>query len=89
MEITIRFAVIFNKAEEQKSVSHISYTAEIGCGYNAPSIKGMAKDYVDSLGKTKIKAKESSSNNWFYGFVKSWPNLKAVKPQKLSIAHSK
>ncbi len=48
----------------------------------------MGKDYADSLGKT-VKSKESLSNNWFYSFMKRWPNLKVVKPQKLSIYRAK
>ena len=48
----------------------------------------MAKYYAVSLGKP-TKVKESLSNNWFYGFIKRWLNLKIVKPQKLSIARAK
>ena len=48
----------------------------------------MTKDYAVSFWKA-TKAKESLSKNWFYGFIKRWPNLKIVKPQKLSIARAK
>ena len=79
MDVTIGFETIFNKDEEQKLVDHISYMASIGYGYNAASIKYMAKDLADSLGKN-VKAKEALSDNWYYSFLKRWPNLKVVKP---------
>ena len=83
----IGFDTIFEH-EEEKLVGHIKYMAGIGYGYNKSGIQYMAKDYAVSLGKP-TKAKESLSNNWFYGFIKRWPNLKIVKPQKLSIARAK
>ena len=79
---------IFTLDEEQKLFYHITYMAEIGYGYNKTAIQYVAKDYADSLGKT-IKADKSLSDNWFYGFTKRWPDLKTVKPQKLSIARAK
>ena len=88
LDAKIGFDTIFSKDEENKLVGHITYMAEIGYGYNASGIKYMAKDYADSLGK-HVKAKETLSNNWFYNFLKRWPNLKVVKPQKLSIARAK
>lgn len=88
LDAKIGFDTIFNKDEEDKLVGHITYMAEIGYGYNASGIKYMAKDYADSLGK-HVKAKEALSNNRFYNFLKRWPNLKVVKPQKLSIARAK
>ena len=88
MDATIGFETIFSRAEEEKLVSHISYMAEIGYGYNVSSIKYSAKDYADSLGKN-TKAKEALSDNWFYRFIKRWPDLKVVKPQKLSISRAK
>ena len=55
MAVTIGFETIFNKDEEQRLVDHISYNASIGYGYSAASIKYMAKDLADSLGKN-VKA---------------------------------
>ncbi|XP_053392052.1 uncharacterized protein LOC128554769 [Mercenaria mercenaria] len=88
LDVTIGFDTIFSKDEEERLVNHITYMAGIGYGYSASSIKYMAKDYADSLGKN-VKAKEALSNNWFYSFIKRWPNLAVVKPQKLSIARAK
>ena len=88
LNVTIGFDSIFNKEEEQKLVNHITYMAQIGYGYSKSSIQYMAKDYAESLGKT-VKAKQSLSNNWFYGFIKRWPSLKVVKPKKLSISRAK
>ena len=85
--LKIGFDTIFEH-EEEKLVGHITYMAAIGHGYNKSGIQCMAKDYTVSLGKP-IKAKESLSNNWPNGFIKRWPNLKIVKPQKLSIARAK
>lgn len=33
--------------------------------------------------------KHSLSNDWFYGFLKRWPELKQAMPQKLSMARAK
>ena len=88
IDAKIGFDTIFEHEEEEKLVGHITYMAGIGYGYNKSGTQYMAKDYAVSLGKP-TKAKESLSNNWFYGFIKRWPNLKIVKPQKLSIARAK
>ena len=88
LDATTGFETIFSRAEEEKLVSHISYMAEIGYGYNVSSIKYMAKDYADPLGKN-INAKEALSDNWFYRFIKRWPDIKVVRPQKLSISRAK
>ena len=62
--------------------------ADIGYGYNKADIHHMAKDYADSLGKN-VKAEEKLSSNWSNGFIDRRPNLKRVKPQKLSIYRAK
>ena len=43
----------------------------------------MARNFAVSLGKI-LKSQEVLSNSWFYGFMSRWPNLKLVKPQRLS-----
>jgi hypothetical protein len=80
----IGFDHTFSCNEEEKLVSHISYMADIGYGYSKSAIQFMAWNYAKSLGKN-IKAKESLSDNWFYGLLKRWPDLCVKKPQKLSI----
>ena len=47
--------------EEQKLVTHISYMADIGYGYNKSGIQYMACDYTNSLGKV-VPATEQLSN---------------------------
>ena len=86
--MTTGFESIFNKEKEQKLVQHITYMAQIGYGYSKSSIQYMAKGYSEPFWKT-VKAKQSLSNNWFYGFIKRWPSLEVVKPQKLSISRAK
>jgi hypothetical protein len=46
--------------------------------------------HAQSLGKN-LRSGESLqlSNNWFYGMLKRWPELKLVKPQKLSMSRAK
>ena len=40
------------------------------------------------MGKV-VPATEQLSNCWFYGFLKRWPELKVVKPKKLTISRAK
>jgi hypothetical protein len=84
----IGFEHTFSRNEEEKLVNHISYMADIGYGYSKSPIQFMAWDYAKSLGKN-IKSKESLSDNWFYGILKRWPDLRVKKPQKLYIARAK
>ena len=58
--------------------------ASTGYGYNKSGVQYMARDYAISLNKP-VKSKDSLSNDWFYEFLKRWPDLKIVKPQKLAI----
>ena len=48
----------------------------------------MARDYAVSLNKS-VKSKDSLSNDWFYEFLKRWPDLKIVKPQKFAMSRAK
>ena len=79
---------IFSQEEEKKLVDHIIYMGNIGYGYTKGNIQFMAADYARSIGKT-VKAANGLSDHWFYAFLKRWPDLKMVKPQKLSIARAK
>ena len=81
-------ATLMTADEEQKLVAHISYMADIGYRYNKSGIQYMARDYAQSLGR-EVPSSEQLSNCWFYGFLKRWPELKVVKPQKLSISRAK
>ena len=48
----------------------------------------MARDFAAVLGKD-IKNQEYLSNCWFYGFIGRWPEMKVVKPQKLTTSKQK
>ena len=48
----------------------------------------MASDFARSIGKG-VKSEKSLSDNWFYGFLKRWSDLKMAKPQKLQISRAK
>lgn len=83
---------LLNEREEKDFVDHLIYMANIGYGYTKSNIQTMAKEYALSLKKTLTKKLEGSnklSNNWFYHFMNRWPQLKLVKPQKLSVHRSK
>lgn len=79
---------LLSHSEEQQLVDHISYMASIGYGYTKSNIQFMAAEFARSLGK-KLNGDKALSHNWFYGFLKRWPDLKVVKPQKLNIARAK
>jgi hypothetical protein len=88
LDAKIGFKTIFTTDEEQQLVDHISFMASIDYGYNKSGIQFMARDFAVSLEKI-LKSQEVLSNSWFYGFMSRWPNLKLVKPQKLSTCRAK
>ncbi|XP_062586317.1 uncharacterized protein LOC134247943 [Saccostrea cucullata] len=82
----------FTFKEEEALAQHLIYMAGIGYGYTKMDIQRMARQYAHSLNKklhTKNENTDHLSNNWFYGFLRRWPDLKLVKPQKLSMARAK
>ena len=79
---------LFTESEEKLLVDHLKYMASIGYGYNKSGVQYMARDYAISLNKS-VKSKDSLSNSWFYDFLKRWPDLKIVKPQKLAMSRVK
>lgn len=83
---------LFNEREEKDFVDHSIYMADIGYGYTKSSIQTMSKEYALSLKKiltTNLVGSNKLSNNWFYHFMNRWPQLKLVKPQKLSVHRAK
>ena len=72
---------LFTKTEEEKLSGHIKHMAAIGHGYNKKNIQEVAKEYALFLGKD-IKDTKHSSNCWFYGFLKRWPEMAVAKPKK-------
>ena len=79
---------IFTVDEEKQFVEHVKYMADIGYGYTKSTIQYMASDFARSIGKG-VKSEKSLSDNWFYGFLKRWSDLKMAKPQKLQISRAK
>lgn len=82
---------LFNESEEKDFVNHLIYMADIGYGFTKSSIQTMAKEYALSLKKTltKLEGYNKLSNICFYYFMNRWPQLKLVKPQKLSVHRAK
>ena len=80
---------LFTVSEEKQLVDHVKYMGSIGYGYNKSGIQYMARDYALSLNKPVKSTSDHLSNAWFYDFLKRWPDLKIVKPQKLSLARAK
>ena len=79
----------FFTVEEEKELSeHVKYMADIGYGYTKSNIQYMAADFARSVWK-EVKSEKGLSDSWFYGFLKRWPDLKMVKPQKLQISRAK
>lgn len=67
--------------EDVRVAEHILHMADIGYHYRKVDIQRMAMDFAISLGKV-VKSKRQLSNNWFYSFMKRWPDLKYARPQK-------
>ena len=79
---------LFTKCEEQQLVDHVKYMVSIGYGYNKSGVQYMTRDFALSL-NNPVKSKDALSNSWFYDFLKRWPDLNIVKPQKLAMARAK
>ena len=58
--------------------------ASIGYGYSKTNIQYVAADLAVSMGK---EVGNCLSHNWFYGFIRRWPELKVLKSQKFHLAH--
>ena len=72
---------LLTKTEEQKLVGHIKHMAAIGHGYTKKNIQEVAKEFALFLGKD-VKATKGLSDNWFYGFLKRWPEVEIAKHKK-------
>ena len=74
---------VLSEIEEAKLVAHIKELAAVGYGYTRAEVCGMATDFAVTLGKRK-KEDQQFSMQWFYSFLKRWPELHVVKPSSLS-----
>jgi hypothetical protein len=90
IEAKVRQDTISTKDEEKYFVNHMTYMANIGYGYSKAKIQLVGRNYAQAQGKN-LRSGEALqlSNNWFYGMLKRWPELKLVKPQKLSMSKAK
>ena len=61
---------------------------DIGYGCTKTNIQYMATDFCQSLGKN-MKSEKGLSSMWFNAFIKQWPDLKLMKPQKLQMSRAK
>ena len=77
---------VLSEIEEAKLVAHIKELAAVGYGYTCAEVCGMATDFAVTLGKRKKEDKQFSMQ-WFYGFMKRWPELH-VKSSSLSEQHA-
>ena len=62
--------------------------AYVGYGYTRSEILTMATDYTIHLGKRESEEKVFSMN-WFYSFIRRWPELRVIKPSSLSEQRAK
>ena len=79
---------LFTESEKKLLVDHVKYMASIGYDYNKSGVQYMAREIVISLIKS-VKFKNSLSNPWSYDYLKRWPGLKTVKPQKPAMYRAK
>lgn len=92
LDCKVGHETLFDFQEEKDFVEHLKYMAEIGYGYTKSMVQTMGMEYAQALNKTlstRLDDQTKLSNNWFYGLMKRWPELKLVKPQKLSLARAK
>ncbi|XP_046575021.1 uncharacterized protein LOC124283049 isoform X2 [Haliotis rubra] len=74
--------------EEQGLVSHIEAMANFGYGYTRAEVTTLATDLAIHLGK-KSKDENPLSLQWFYGFLKRWPDLSLKKARSLEKQRAK
>ena len=58
--------------------------ATFGFGYSRSQVIHIATDMATYTGRS-----QSLTFNWFYGFMKRWPELKVIKPRSLSMTRAK
>ena len=68
------FVNMFSEKEEENLVQYIMQMNKSGKYYTAISIRTLAKDYAQLLGKD-VKATKLLSNNWYYSFRQRWPDI--------------
>lgn len=77
---------LFTQEEEKKLAQHVVTMASFGYGYGRMQLVYLASDMA-SFAKKCVSTK-TLSNKWFYGFIKRWPELKLMKPRKLSMTRA-
>ncbi|XP_041372513.1 uncharacterized protein LOC121385794 [Gigantopelta aegis] len=79
---------LLSQEEEQTLVQHIEFMSSVGYGYTRTEVTGIATDFAVYIGK-KEKEGKNLSLQWFYSFMKRWPELKVQKPRSLEIMRAK
>ncbi|XP_071795300.1 uncharacterized protein [Asterias amurensis] len=74
--------------EEQTLVTYIELMASFGYEYSRTEVTSLATDLAVRHGLKK-KSEKPLSLQWFYSFMKRWPELKVKKPKSLEIMRTK
>ncbi|XP_046350086.2 MFS-type transporter clz9-like [Haliotis rufescens] len=82
--VTTGRETLLAREEEQELVSHIDTMAKFGYVYTRTDVTAIATDLAVHLGK-KSRDEKPLSLQWFYGFLKRWPDLSVKKPRSLEI----
>ncbi|XP_052097897.1 uncharacterized protein LOC127732747 [Mytilus californianus] len=85
--VTTGRAPVFSLEEETRIVEHVKSMASYGYGYTRQEVTDLATDFAHTI---NIKPRnEELTLRWFEGFIKRWPELRAVKPRSLEIQRAK
>ncbi|XP_041369513.1 uncharacterized protein LOC121383507 [Gigantopelta aegis] len=79
---------LLSQEEEQTLVTHVEFMSSVGFGYTRTEVLNIATDLAVHLGKRE-KGEKTFSLQWFYGFMKRWPELRVQKPRSLEIMRAK
>ncbi|XP_046574537.1 uncharacterized protein LOC124282571 [Haliotis rubra] len=79
---------LLSMEEEKGLVSHIDAMANFGYGYTRAEVTTLATDLAIHLGK-KSHDDKPLSLQWFYSFMKRWPDLRVKKPRSLELQRAK
>ena len=78
---------LFSTADEECLVKHIVQMASFGYGLTRAQVLQLASGYAIFL--KKRTSDKPLTPNWFYGFIKRWPELKVIKPSGLECCRAK
>ena len=79
---------ILSPTEEKSLCDHVREMALYGYGYSNSELRELATDTAIYLGKWNDKEK-LLGRKWLKGFLRRWPDMKALKPRSLSMIRAK